>query len=374
MSDLIAEHAIVVGAGMGGLAAAKALSSHFAHVTVLERDTLPSDAAPRPGTPQDRHVHALLAGGLRALKELLPSIETDLQQAGAVKLTTGDLRWERPGYDPFPRREFGLSWSSASRSLLEFVTRQAASRQENIEFVGDCRVREFVALPDGSAVTGVRYETPDGRIETLSADLVVDASGRGRLALAALDSIGLPRPAETEIGVDFAYSTAIFEQPEDAPSGWKTAIVLPSAPGDGRGAVLAPIEDNLWLVSLGGNHGDAPPGDMEGFLAFARTLRTTTVHDAIRGAKPVGEIFRYLLPCSTRRHFENAPRFPRGLLPVGDAICRFNPVYAQGMSVAAQEAVILNRLLSERAVEIDPLDGLASVFLPKFRLCSKRRG
>jgi 2-polyprenyl-6-methoxyphenol hydroxylase-like FAD-dependent oxidoreductase len=228
-------------------------------------------------------------------------------------------------------------------------------------------VREFIALPDGPAVTGVRYETPDGRIETLSADLVVDASGRGRLALAVLDTMGLPKPEEAEIGVDFAYSTAIFEQPEDAPSTWKTAIVLPSAPGDSRGAVLAPIENNLWMVGVGGNHGDAPPGDLEGFLAFVRTFRTTTVYDAIRGAKPVGEIFRYLLPCSTRRHFENLQRFPRGLLPVGDAICRFNPVFAQGMSVAAQEAVILNRLLSERAGDTDPLDGLASAFFAEIQ-------
>ena len=362
MSELIGKHAIVVGAGMSGLAAAKALSSHFAHVTVLERDTLPSEAAPRQGTPQARHVHALLAGGLSALKKLLPGIETDLEQAGAVRLATEDLRWERPGYDPFPQRNFGLSWLSASRPLLEFVTRQAVKRQKNIEFLGDCRVREFVTLPDGSAVTGVRYETRDGRIETLSADLVVDASGRGRLALAVLDSMGFPKPEETEIGIDIAYSTAIFEQPEDAPSAWKTAIVLPSAPKDSRGAVLAPIENNLWIVGVSGNHGDAPPCDIEGFLAFVRTLRTTTVYDAIKDAKPVGEIFQYLLPCSTRRHFENLARFPRGLLPVGDAICRFNPVFAQGMSVAAQEAVILNRLLSERAVKIDPLDGLASAF------------
>jgi 2-polyprenyl-6-methoxyphenol hydroxylase-like FAD-dependent oxidoreductase len=367
MSELIGKHVIVVGAGMGGLAAAKALSGHFDHVTVLERDTLPRDPAPRPGTPQARHVHALLAGGLSALKELLPGIEADLEQAGAVRLAIEDLRMERPGFDPFPQRDLGLSWLSASRPLLEFITRQAVQREKNIELQGNCRVTEFVASPDGSAVTGVRHENPDGRTETLSADLVVDASGRGTSALAVLDSMGLPKPEETEIGVDFAYSTAIFEQPDDAPSAWKTVIVLPSAPGDSRGAVLAPIENNLWLVSVGGNHGDAPPGDREGFLGFVKGLRTTTVYDAIKGAKPVGDIFRYLLPCSTRRHFENLPRFPRGLLPVGDAICRFNPVFAQGMSVAAQEAVILNRLISTRAADIDPLDGLASAFFAEIQ-------
>jgi 2-polyprenyl-6-methoxyphenol hydroxylase-like FAD-dependent oxidoreductase len=371
MSDLIGTHAIVVGAGMGGLAAAKALCAHFDHVTILERDALPSVAAPRQGTPQARHLHALLAGGLIALKELLPNIETELEQAGAVKLATEDLRMERPGFDPFPQRELGLSWWSVSRPLLEFLTRQIVKRQKNIEFLESCRVTEFVALPDGSAVTGVRYETSDGRMETLSADLVVDASGRGRLALSALDSMSLPKPEETEVGIDIAYSTAVFEKPEDAPSAWKGVIVLPSAPGDSRGAFLSPIENNQWIVSVGGNHGDAPPGDMEGFLAFVKTLRTTTIYDAIKGAKPVGQIVRYLLPCSARRHFEAIQRLPRGLLAIGDAICRFNPVFGQGMSVAAQEAVILNRLLGARAGDMgrdmDPLDGLASAFFAEIQ-------
>ena len=132
MSELIGKHVIVVGAGMGGLAAAKALSGHFDHVTVLERDTLPRDPAPRPGTPQARHVHALLAGGLSALKELLPGIEADLEQAGAVRLANEDLRMERPGFDPFPQRDLGLSWLSASRPLLEFITRQAVQRKKKI--------------------------------------------------------------------------------------------------------------------------------------------------------------------------------------------------------------------------------------------------
>ena len=323
---------------------------------------MPSDAAPRQGTPQARHLHALLAGGLIALKKLLPSIETELEQAGAVRLATEDLHMDRPGFDPFPQRELGLSWLSVSRPLLEFVTREVVKRQKNIEFVGNCRVREFMGLPEGSVVTGVRYEKSDSRIETLSADLVVDASGRGTLAFAALDRMGLPKPEETEIGIDIAYSTAVFERPEDAPSTWKFAMVLPSAPGESRGGLLSPVENNRWIVSVGGYHGDAPPGDMEGFLTFVKTLRTTTIYDAIKNAKPIGQIIRYLLPCSTRRHFEKMQHFPRGLLPIGDAICRFNPVFGQGMTVAAQEAVILDRLLSARARSIDPLDGLAPAF------------
>jgi 2-polyprenyl-6-methoxyphenol hydroxylase-like FAD-dependent oxidoreductase len=362
MPGLREKHAIVVGAGMAGLTAAKAISGYFGRVTILERDTLPSQAVPREGAPQSRHVHALLAGGLLALEQLFPNITTELEQVGAVRLAAEQFRLERPGFDPYPQYDVGFSWLSISRPLLEFVIRQAVRRQENIEFLGGCRVAEVVARPDGSAVTGVRCETSDGKMETLSADLVVDASGRGVLALAALDRAGLPRPEESEIGIDCSYSTAVFQQP-NVSSAWKTVVVLPSAPDSSRGAVLALIENGQWIVTLAGNHGDAPPGDLEGFLAFAKTLRTPTIHNAVKDAKPIGQIVRYMLPCSTRRHFENLQRFPRGLLPVGDAVCRFNPVFAQGMSVAAQEAVILDQLLATRARAVDPLDGLGPAFL-----------
>jgi hypothetical protein len=172
----------------------------------------------------------------------------------------------------------------------------------------------------------------------------------------------LPKPEVTEIGIDIAYSTAVFERPADAPSTWKTVMTFPAAPDSGRGALLAPIENNQWIVSVGGNHGDAPPGDMDGYLGFVKGLRTPTIYDAIKNAKRVGEIARFLLPCSRRRHFETVQRFPRGLLAIGDAICRFNPVFGQGMSVAAQEAVILHRLLLARTGDLDPLNKLADAF------------
>jgi 2-polyprenyl-6-methoxyphenol hydroxylase-like FAD-dependent oxidoreductase len=366
MSNLIGKHAIVIGAGMGGLVAAKTLSFYFDHVTVLERDKLPSDAAPRQGTPQAKHLHALLAGGLTALNELLPGLEAELEKAGAVRLTSSALRMERPGFDPYPQRELGLSWLSISRPLLELVTRQGVERQENIELLENCRVTEIVPRPDRSAVEGVRYDGPDQQSKYSSADLIVDASGRGTFTLTLLDSIGIAKPEETEIGIDMAYSTAIFERPVGAPSNWQAVIVLPSAPDNSRGAFLSPIENNQWIVSLGANHGDAPPGDLEGFVEFAKTLRTSTIYEAIRDLKPLGNIMRYLLPHSVRRHFESAQQFPRGLLPIGDAICRFNPVFGQGMTVAAQEALILKRLLAT-ANNTDPLEKLAPNFFAEIQ-------
>jgi hypothetical protein len=202
-----------------------------------------------------------------------------------------------------------------------------------------------------------------GLRETLSADLVVDASARGLGTLALLRSIGSPVPQETRIGVDLGYASTVFAIPDDAPSDWKGVVTYSSAPESGRGCFLAPVEHNCWIVALSGRRGDWPPGDEDGFLAHARDLRTPTVYNAIKRAKRVSEITRFGFSESIWRHFERLEHLPRGLLPIGDLICRFNPIYGQGMSVAAQEAYVLQRVLQTRAGEADPLVGLGKVFL-----------
>jgi 2-polyprenyl-6-methoxyphenol hydroxylase-like FAD-dependent oxidoreductase len=222
-----------------------------------------------------------------------------------------------------------------------------------------CRVSSIVASPDGASAAGVRYDSGAGKAQEITADLIVDASGRGALTLAFLERAGFPKVEETEIGIDQAYSTATFEISQSHTPDWGVLLHLPSAPSSGRGAFASQVEGGAWVVSLGGNHGDAPPGDADGFMAFVKGLRTSTLYDAIGQAKRVGDISRFILPASIRRHFEKLERFPRGLIPMGDAICRFNPVFGQGMTVAAQEAVALDRLLAERSSSRDPFDGLA---------------
>src|SRR6266478_1019189 len=180
MSSLIEKKAIVIGAGIGGLAAAKALANHFGQVTVLDRDNLPSQAEPRIGTAQSKHTHALIAGGLKALSALFPGFEEDVHKAGAVKMRVGlEACMERPGYDPFPARDLGFDVYSASRPLFELVTRRRIEQQENIELLPRSRVTELISSQDGSSITGVRWESPDGQVHTLRADIIVDASGRG---------------------------------------------------------------------------------------------------------------------------------------------------------------------------------------------------
>jgi 2-polyprenyl-6-methoxyphenol hydroxylase-like FAD-dependent oxidoreductase len=363
MSTLIGKQAVVVGAGMGGLSAARALADHFERVVVLESDALPRDAAHRAGTPQARHVHALLGGGQRALGDLFPGFEGELARAGAVPLRVGlDIRVERPGYDPFPQRDLGWVAYSMSRPLIELTVRQGVERHANITLRPRCRAQDVVATPDGAAVNAVRFENAAGRSETMPADLVVDASGRGALTLAALESIGRPLPEETAIGVDVGYATAVFAIPDDAPPDWKGVFMFPRAPESSRGALMLPLEGDRWIVTVAGRHGDRPPGNEDGFLTYTRELRTPTVYNAIKHARREGEVARFGFPVSVWRHFERLQAFPRGLLPFGDAMCRFNPVYGQGMSVAAQEACLLRRLLTTQAVDGDPLTGLGPAF------------
>jgi 2-polyprenyl-6-methoxyphenol hydroxylase-like FAD-dependent oxidoreductase len=367
-STLIGEQAVVIGAGIGGLAAAGAIAGHFERVVVLERDGLPSGPTYRPGTPQARHVHGLLLSGQRALGELFPGFELDLAQAGAVPLRVGfDIRMERPGYDPFPQRDLGWRNYAASRPTIEHAVRRRVESLRNTTVRQLCRVQEVIAAPGGAAVTGVRYENADGAGGTLAADLVIDASGRGALTLALLQSAGGPVPEETTIGIDLGYSTCVFAIPDDAPTDWKGVMTFGEAPRNSRGGLMLPLEGDRWMVTVGGRHGDVPPGDAEGFLAYARELRTPTIYNATRRAKRLGDVARYGFPASVRRHFERLGAFPHGLLPIGDAICRFNPVYGQGMSVAAQEACLLRSLLDRPTADGNPIAGLAPAFFAEMQ-------
>ena len=359
MQKSLGSHAVVLGAGMAGLAAAQVLSNHFSRVTVLERDRLPDEPLPRSGTPQAPHAHALLAGGLQALQSLFANFENDLVNAGAVRTRAGkDIRLERPGFDPFPSRDLGFDTFFMSRPLLEAVTRRRVRENPKIEIQARRRATEIVASPDKLRVEAVRCDREDGGADTIDADFVVEATGRGGLTLQLLVRLGLEKPEETEIEIDQAYSTIIVERPQNQDTPWAGVMVLPSAPASSRGGFLFPIEKQRCILSIGGNHGDAPPGDQEGFLDFVKSFRTSTIYDAVKDARPTADIVRFRLPASSRRHFERLELFPAGLLVMGDAVCRFNPVFGQGMSVAAREAVVLAHLLQDDV----PMHRLAKEF------------
>ena len=174
---------------------------------------------------------------------------------------------------------------------------------------------EVIATPDNRGVAGVLFEdTPRGIQGSLAAALVVDASGRASPTLRFLEATGSAKPTTVEIGIDQAYATAVFEKPEDAPTDWLIAVHAPTPPGSSRYGLIVPIEKRQRSVSLCVNHGEAPPDDIDGFMAFVKSFRLPTIYNAIRGAKRVGDIARYGMASSVLRAFDRLGRFPRGLV------------------------------------------------------------
>jgi 2-polyprenyl-6-methoxyphenol hydroxylase-like FAD-dependent oxidoreductase len=282
-----------------------------------------------------------------------------LAAAGAASLRAAvDVREELPGFDPFPRRDFGATVYAASRPLLECTLRRRISALCNVTIRDRCRVLELVPSADHRSIVGVRCA---GSVGTLTAELVVDASARGALTQAALEATSRARPRETTVGVGIGYATMAFAIPERRPD-WKAVLTFPLPPTDSRCGYLVPIEQGRWLASITELQCPQPPANLGSFLEAARCLRTRTIHDAIRNATPIGVPQRFVLAGTSWRHYEAVADFPEGLIPVGDAFCRFNPIYGQGMSVAAREALILAGLLARRAADGEGLKGLASEY------------
>jgi 2-polyprenyl-6-methoxyphenol hydroxylase-like FAD-dependent oxidoreductase len=360
----LGRRAVVIGAGIGGLASAGALAKHFQHVDILERDRLTTSVGSRSGTPQDRHPHGLLAGGLRALDQIFPGFKRDLAAAGAVPVAVAqDMQFERRDVSVLPKRDFGISLLCATRPLIELVLRRRAEAVANITLRPASRVTGIAPAIGGAGVPGVQFVSGSGRPETLDADLVVDASGRGAPTLALLDVLGWGRPQTTEIGVDISYATAITEIPPNAAAGWKLVLTLPDPPHVALHAVMVPTEDGRWIIAIADHRATAWIESWDAFLEASRSLITPTVYNTLRYARPPDGIRHYRFPVSSWKHFERLPRLPRGVLPVADAFCRFNPIHGQGMSSAAKQARLLQDVLQRAAAEPDPIAAVQVGFM-----------
>jgi hypothetical protein len=173
---------------------------------------------------------------------------------------------------------------------------------------------------------------------------VVDATGRGARTPTWLESLGYDRPREDRVVMQLTYASQLLRMATDAPR--ELAFLLGIVPGRPRGGGLLHCENDTWLFTVMGVAGHQPPSDLAGMCAFVEDCAPAHLLDAVRGAEPIGEPVRHKTPCSRWRRYDEMRRFPEGLVVTGDAICSFNPIYGQGMTVAALEALALGDCLA----------------------------
>ncbi|MBS1827285.1 MAG: hypothetical protein JST93_18355 [Acidobacteria bacterium] len=335
------KQAIVLGGSMAGLVTAGVLAKHYGRVTVVEQDVLPESVEQRRGAPQGRHAHGLLAGGGRALEELFPGLSDELRRDGAVPADVArDLRWFHEG-GCLARFRSGLDGFLLSRPLIETAVRRRVKALPNVRFLEGQRVDGLMATANRSRVVGVRIGG-----EELSADLVVDTTGRGSQTPQWLEMMGYRKPVEERVEVALAYTTRLFRWRPEHLNG-DGAAVIPSTPEGKVGGVMLRQEGERWIVTLIGHFGHQAPEDLAGFIEYARHLPAPYIYEVIRHAEPIGEACSARFPASVRRRYERLDRFPEGYLVMGDAICSFNPKYGQGMTVTALEGKALDECLAE---------------------------
>jgi 2-polyprenyl-6-methoxyphenol hydroxylase-like FAD-dependent oxidoreductase len=365
----LGQHAIVIGGSMAGLLTARVLSDHFAQVTILERDPVQDAPEARKGQPQTRHLHGLLAKGLETMSHYFPDLIEGLRNGGAIIGDMGEtMRWyANGGYRiQYPS---GLYGALMSRPFLEWQIRRRVLALANVTLWGEVDVEGLLTSEDRRHVCGVQITRRNqvNGAEQLSADLVIDASGRGSASPKWLEALGYARPAERAVKVNVGYATRIFRRKPGDLVGAELVMVAAEAPHNKRTGLVFPIEGDRWICTLAGQAGDHAPADEQGFMAFARSLAAPDVYHLIRHAEPLSDIMLHKLPSSLRRHYEQLKHFPEGYLVLGDAVCSFNPVYGQGMTSAALQAAELDKLLVKRQ-RTGSLEGL---WQPFFRRAAK---
>jgi 2-polyprenyl-6-methoxyphenol hydroxylase-like FAD-dependent oxidoreductase len=353
MIDTSRDHAVVIGAGIGGLLAAVALQHTYPRITVIDRDVLPDGPTYRQGVPQSRQVHAMLARGLQEIESLLPGFVDELGEAGApFGDPLRDMHWYINGHQLMPA-DSGILGVGASRPLVEYVLRRRVEALPGVQILPTHDVVGLTTNADGKRVTGVRVisRADHSAVSVLDAGLVVDASGRGGRAPFWLTEIGYRVPEPERLRVDVVNIARHYRRaPGDLDGRIGTSVNY--YPGHLHGGFALAQEGDRFAVVVGGMLGADPPMDHDGMLDWVKPLDSQDIYDIMRDAEPLDEPAKIRFKANVRYRYEDLTRFPDAYLVIGDAMCSFNPIYGQGMSVAAVEATLLRDLVSKGSDEL----------------------
>lgn len=348
-SQSVGKHAIVFGGSIAGLMSAGVLSRYFERVTLVERDRFPDGPDARKGIPQAHHVHGLLMRGLNIIADIFPGVLEDLEAAGGALVDVGESTSIFMSGNWRHRCHIGIRAASQSRLLLDWVVRKRLQAIGNVRILEGREVMGLTTNEERTRVTGVQLQAPGGgQEEWLEGDWVVDTSGRGSRMPQWLEALGYPRVEESHIHVDVGYASRLYQKPQGFEPGWDMLALTPKLPQQRRLGIILSIEGNRWLVQLAGWLGEFPSSpDGAAFLEFARSLPQPHLYEAIKNAEPLGPVNIHRFPHNQMRHYERMPRFPEGLVVLGDAVCSFNPIYGQGMTSSALQAEVLGESLRE---------------------------
>ncbi|WP_237980411.1 FAD-dependent oxidoreductase [Bacillus thuringiensis] len=340
--------AIVIGGSIAGKLAAKALSTTFKEVIIIEAGERWDGKASRKRVPQSSHPHVLLKGGEKAIEELFPAITNELIEAGSiVNNFTRDIKWHQFGL--WKQQFIGkVHMIQQSRFLLEWHIQKRIDDISNVTTKYRTLVEGLLVDRKLNKVCGVKVKCLEtSSQEEIQADFVVDASGFGSKSIAWLREHNI-EVQEEKVRIDLFYATRMFKLKENEKFDCCNMLMSPSFPGNPYGVLIQTIEDHRYFVTFSGYANEKAPQTDEDFYNFAENLSISNVTDFLNKAEAISDIKTYKIPYQVRRRFDLVNDLPERLLVVGDAHCRFDPVFGQGVSVAAMEAHQLHLLLQRR--------------------------